>query len=138
VILDVSQIKIMFKKNIIIPIIISIFCLSVFALPIQAANIFDGIGENMTTFKDKSGLPKAPDPVDVVIKIINLVLSFLALIFTIMILYGGFTYLTASGSPDKAKQALGIIKDSIIGIIIILISGAIVNYVVLKIIEALK
>ena len=70
--------------------------------------------------------------------IINLVLSFLAVVFIIMILYGGFTYLTAGGSPDKAKKALGIIKDSAIGVGIILVSGAIMNFVIVNIIDAIK
>ena len=126
------------KKYILTFIIISIFCLSIFVLPVQAKNVFDGISENMVIFKTESGLPKAPDPVNVVIKIINIILSFLALIFICMILYGGFTYLTAGGAPEKAKTALGIIKDSVIGVAIILIAGVFVNFVIVNIVKALK
>jgi hypothetical protein len=57
--------------------------------------------------------------------IINFVLYFLGLIATIMVIYGGFLYITSQGEDtDKAKKVL---MYAAIGIVIILISFALVN-----------
>ncbi len=57
--------------------------------------------------------------------IINFVLYFLGLIATIMVIYGGFLYITSQGEDtEKAKKVL---LYAAIGIVIILISFALVN-----------
>jgi hypothetical protein len=57
--------------------------------------------------------------------IINFVLYFLGLVATIMVIYGGFLYITSQGEDtDKAKKVL---MYAAIGIVIILISFALVN-----------
>lgn len=57
--------------------------------------------------------------------IINYFLYFLGLVATIMVIYGGFLYITSQGEDtEKAKK---ILLYSAIGIIIILISFAVVN-----------
>ena len=57
--------------------------------------------------------------------IINFALYFLGLVATIMVIYGGFLYITSQGEDtEKAKKVL---MYSAIGIIIILISFALVN-----------
>lgn len=61
--------------------------------------------------------------------IVNFALTFLGLIAVVMIIYGGFLYVTAGGKEDKVETAKKIIMYSIIGIIIILLSFAIVNTV---------
>ncbi len=59
--------------------------------------------------------------------IVNFFLTFLGLIAVVMIIYGGFLYVSAAGKEDKIEAAKKIIMYSIIGIIIILLSFAIVN-----------
>lgn len=57
--------------------------------------------------------------------IVNYFLFFLGLIATIMVIYGGFLYITAGGEDtEKAKQVL---MYAAIGIIVVLISFALVN-----------
>jgi len=57
--------------------------------------------------------------------IINFILYFLGLIATIMIIYGGFLYITSGGEDtEKAKKVL---MYAAIGIVVILISFALVN-----------
>lgn len=62
-----------------------------------------------------------------VLQIVNFFLGFLGLIAVVMIIYGGFLYVSAAGKEDKIEQAKKIIMYSIIGILIILLSFAIVN-----------
>ena len=57
--------------------------------------------------------------------IINFVLYFLGLVATVMVIYGGFLYITSQGEDtDKAKKVL---MYAAIGVVIILISFALVN-----------
>lgn len=57
--------------------------------------------------------------------IINFFLYFLGLVATIMVIYGGFLYITAGGGDtEKAKKVL---LYAAIGIIVVLISFALVN-----------
>ena len=46
----------------------------------------------------------------------------------LMFVYGGFTLLTSGGSSDKVSQGKTIITNSIIGIVIILTSGLLIQY----------
>jgi hypothetical protein len=64
-----------------------------------------------------------------VLNVVSFVLGLLGLIAVAMILYGFFTLLTSSGSEDKASFAKRVITSAMIGLVVILISWAIVNFV---------
>jgi len=63
-------------------------------------------------------------------QIVRTVLSFLGIIFIILMLYGGFIRMTAQGSPDKVKQSTGIITSAIVGIVIIFVSYIVTFFVI--------
>ena len=51
-----------------------------------------------------------------------------------MFVYGGITWMTSSGSPEKIKKGRDIIIWSVIGLAIIFFSYALVNFVIFDII----
>jgi hypothetical protein len=55
-------------------------------------------------------------------KIINVIIGFLGIIFIVLIIYGGFMWMTAQGNEAQVEKAKKILIRSIIGVIIILIS----------------
>jgi hypothetical protein len=61
--------------------------------------------------------------------IIGAVLAFVGVIFLILIIYGGITWMTAGGSEEKIKKAKGLIVNSIIGLVIILAAYSIVSFI---------
>ncbi|RJO59371.1 hypothetical protein C4546_02415 [Candidatus Parcubacteria bacterium] len=65
-----------------------------------------------------------------VLNVISFVLGLLGLIAVIMILYGGFIWLTAGGNEDKVGSAKKIISAAIVGLIVVLLAWAIVNFVI--------
>ncbi len=65
-------------------------------------------------------------------RIIKVVLAFLGIILLIVVLYGGFLWMTAGGSEEKVDKAKSWIINGIIGLVIILLSYAIASYVVDK------
>lgn len=66
----------------------------------------------------------------VVINIIKWILGILGLVAVIMIMYGGFIWMTAGGNIEKVKKAKKIITRAVIGLVIVLLAWAIVLFVV--------
>ncbi len=62
-------------------------------------------------------------------QIVNAALTFLGIIFIILIILGGFKWMTAQGNEDQAKQGSDIIRRAIIGLIIVVSAWAIWNFV---------
>ena len=71
----------------------------------------------------------AGDARSLILKVLNNVLTYLGVICVIMVIYGGFMYVTSAGEEDKAKKGRTIIMYAGIGIIIILVSFALVRTV---------
>ena len=71
-----------------------------------------------------------------VVKIINTVLGLLGIIAVGIVLYGGFTYMTAGGEEDKISTAKKILINGVIGLVIILSAFAITKFVLNKLSDA--
>ena len=66
---------------------------------------------------------------EIIGSIINAALGFLGIILLGYLLFAGFLWMTSGGSEEKAGQAQTMIKNAIIGLIIIVASFAISNFV---------
>ena len=62
-----------------------------------------------------------------ILRMVNYFLTFLGIIAVIMVIYGGVTYVTAAGKDEQLQNAKKIIMYALIGIIIVLLSFALVN-----------
>ncbi|PKL36514.1 hypothetical protein CVV38_01250 [Candidatus Peregrinibacteria bacterium HGW-Peregrinibacteria-1] len=106
--------------------------LMVFAIMVGAISLFSvaplAEATQLTTSNDNI-LGGETSLRQVVLNIVNFALGFLGLLAVIMIIYAGFLYVTAAGNQENVDNAKKIIMYAIIGIIIILISFAIVNTV---------
>src|SRR3989338_6316325 len=71
-----------------------------------------------------------------VMTIVNVLLGFLGIIAILIILYGGFVWMTAAGNEEKVDQAKKIISAGIIGLVIIFTSFAIATFVIESLITA--
>ncbi|NBS41442.1 hypothetical protein EBS80_02175 [bacterium] len=81
------------------------------------------------------GLPTVSAPI-IIARIIRVVLGTLGIIFTIVVLYAGFIYMTAQGDDTKIKTAKAMIKNGIIGLILCLLSFTITTYILDRLVEA--
>lgn len=70
------------------------------------------------------------DPRQMAINIVRYIMTFLGIIAVVIILLGGFKWMTAAGNEDKVGEAKKLIIAGIIGLIIILAAFAIVTFVV--------
>jgi hypothetical protein len=68
--------------------------------------------------------------------IIRAALGFLGVVAVVIVLIGGFKYMTSGGNEEKAKDARKYITYGIIGLAIILAAYAITTYVISNLITA--
>lgn len=61
---------------------------------------------------------------------INIALSFIGVIFVALLIYGGWLWGSSRGNEDQVRQAHDLIRDAIIGIIVIFSAFVISNFVI--------
>ncbi|PIR13783.1 hypothetical protein COV49_01010, partial [Candidatus Falkowbacteria bacterium CG11_big_fil_rev_8_21_14_0_20_39_10] len=105
--------------------ILFIFLGAIFLLPnlslAQEADL--GIG-----YAESTGLGDN-DPRIIIARIIRVVLGFLGVIAVGLIMYAGWLWMTSEGDEEKLTQAQAILKNAIIGMVIILSSFAIASFI---------
>ena len=70
------------------------------------------------------------DPRIIVAALINVILGFLGIIAVVIILMGGFKWMTAGGNEDKIEEAKKLMSAGVVGLIIILASWGLATFVV--------
>ena len=68
--------------------------------------------------------------------IIRIILGFLGILTVIIILYGGFVWMTSFGNEDKIDQAKKLISAGVVGLVVVLGAFAISTFVVNALITA--
>lgn len=68
-----------------------------------------------------------PSIKDIIVQIINYILSFAAAIAVLLIIYGGIVYMTSSGDEKKTTSAKGIITGAVIGLLVVLFALVIIK-----------
>lgn len=69
-------------------------------------------------------------------RIVRVLLSLLGVIFLVLMVYAGFLWMTARGESDPVDKAKDIIRQAIIGIIIVFLAYALTGFVVTAIVKA--
>ncbi|OGF18485.1 hypothetical protein A3G56_00900 [Candidatus Falkowbacteria bacterium RIFCSPLOWO2_12_FULL_45_10] len=71
----------------------------------------------------------------VVAAVINGFLAILGIIFLFYLIHAGYLWMTAQGNEEQVTKAKDEIRNAVIGIIIIIAAYAIVNYVIVALLE---
>ena len=110
------------------------------ALTLSLASILAApaiVGAQATTdnFGLDSGFTNVATKSDVDVKnaaasIVNIILGFLGIIAVIIILAGGFKWMTAGGNEDKVGEARQMIVQGLIGLVVVFAAWAIASFVV--------
>lgn len=69
------------------------------------------------------------DPIGIIGRLIGYSLQFLGVILLVYLITAGFLWMTAGGDDAKVKKAREMIKNAVIGIVIVAASMAIANFV---------
>ena len=75
---------------------------------------------------------------ETIASIINVALGLLGIVALVIVLYGGFKWMTAGGSDEQVGEARKIIISGVVGLAIIFSSYAIANFVLEQLGQATK
>jgi hypothetical protein len=89
----------------------------------------ENLGNFGLNFANNIGLQNA-NPKNVIVNVIQVLLSFLAIIAVIIVLIGGFLWMTAGGNDEKVTQGRKYIVNGAIGLLIVLAAFAITNFLI--------
>jgi len=98
---------------------------------VAPAVLAQGFGVNEVN-NGLSGSLTATDPRTVAGRVINIILGFLGVIAVGLISYAGFLWLTSNGNEEKIETAKKILRNGIIGLVIILASWGIAMFILTR------
>lgn len=74
-------------------------------------------------------------PITIITRIINIAMIFLGVIAVSIVLFAGFKWMTAAGNEDRILEAKGILKNGLIGLVIVLSSWGIASFVLGRLVD---
>ena len=123
--------KKVFKSSVVLAAILIVMPALLMALPAMAG---PELGINYVSPLNLS----TGDPRTAAVSLVKLLMTFLGIIAVVIILLGGFKWMTAAGNDDKVAEAKKLIAAGIIGLVIILSAFLIVNFVITNVSNALN
>ena len=78
------------------------------------------------------------NPQQIAAGVINVLMGFLGLVAVVIILFGGFKWMTAAGNEDKIEEAKKLLVAGVVGLVIILSAWAIATFVIDQILTSTK
>ena len=117
-----KELKFLNKKNFLVVILIAltfVFSCSSLVLAEDSTPAKEGYGLEKTV---EEGFGKVPDKTDlpsIIGGIIGAGLSFIGILFFILVIYGGYLWMTAQGNEEQVGKAISIVTQAAIGLIIV-------------------
>lgn len=106
-------------------------------MTLAQTNPFDRAQQDVTNIGNNAGVSVTTGdqalPM-IVGRLINIVLGFLGILLLAYLLYAGFLWMTSGGDSKNVDKARGMIRDAIIGLIIIVSAFAISQFVLSKLV----
>jgi len=120
------------KKRIFSFVLLTIFSLATisFSLPAQAnPDLVDSQTGWTEIGQIAFGSDDTPDDIRFTLaRVVNVALGFLGIIFLIITVVAGFQYMTSSGNEEKTKEAMAMLRNAIIGLVIVLVAWILTRY----------
>lgn len=109
-------------------------CLLVFGLFLGSSSALaekgsDRVLGGLNAIRVKSGYDNVSVSV-VVGEAIKMVLGLVGVIFLVLVVYGGFLWLTSAGEEKKTTEAMNLISHSVVGLVITLSAYAVTVFVI--------
>lgn len=97
-------------------------------VPSPAFAQLEGATQNVETVANSAGVAST-DLVTLIGRIINVALGFVGIVLLVVIIYAGYLWMTSGGDAEKVTKAKAWIRNAVIGLLIIVSSFAIVNFI---------
>ncbi|MDA3802344.1 MAG: pilin [Patescibacteria group bacterium] len=97
---------------------------------VQAQSLID----NQVGFDEVGDMYGGENPEDIrvtVLKFIELGLTFLSLIFLVLVLYAGFQWMTSGGNEEKVGKSKKLLINAVIGLAIVLSAWVFTRYLII-------
>lgn len=115
------------SKKYLVPVLLAILVIVFFGFDIVYAQ---SVKSGLEQIANQSGLNIAGSDVATIIgNIIGTAMSFIAVLFFILMLYGGVRWMVSRGNDEEAKKALDTIIATVIGMVIVISAYAITSFV---------
>jgi len=127
------------KIKLITPTLLIVFCLFSFNFVIGACDDYDcptsdKYGLSKTAGRAGMGTEVSGLPI-IIGGIVGVFLSFLGVIFFVLMIYGGFMWMTARGNETQVESARKTIGNAIIGLIVVLSAYVITSLVTSELVD---
>ncbi len=110
-----------------------LFCATVLPISAQAYTLtFDDSSKTLAT----TTLLGTKDPAYIVFTVVNTGLIFLGMITVIIVIAAGFMWIFAAGVEEKITKAKDLLKGAVIGLVIVLMSYGLSQYVFTVLVKA--
>ncbi|MFA5954197.1 MAG: hypothetical protein WC817_01515 [Patescibacteria group bacterium] len=90
---------------------------------------------DLNNIGNELGLSQETNVKIVVARIIRVLLGFLGIVAVLIVLYGGFQWMTAAGNEERVSSARATLTAGLIGLVIILSAYAIASYIITTILD---
>jgi hypothetical protein len=118
------------SRSLVAPLMLAL-TLGVSAAPLAASA--QGLGGVLSSGLNKAApaeLKGATDPNAIIGNLISAVIGFLGVVLFLYLLYGGFLWMTAGGDAGQVKTATAVIRNAIIGLVIITLAYSISYFII--------
>lgn len=105
-------------------IILTLFFLVIFVMPAHA-QFQNNVNQNAANL----GLNATNDLITIIQNIVNVLLGFVGFLALLMVVWGGIRYIISRGNEDEVEKAKYTIFYALVGLLVIGISAALVNFV---------
>jgi len=110
--------------------------ISIASIPlfVSAGGLRNAFGANspLNTVANQAGVQDVGDVQTVAGRIINTALTLVGIIFLLLMVYGGYMWMTARGNEEQVTKAQKIIYGTVIGLVVVLSAYAITVFVTRK------
>ena len=124
-------------------ILVGLMCLTLLCMALPYAVSAQGEADEvfgLDVVGEEGGLSETlgdtADPRVVASRIINIALGFLGIIAVVLVLYGGFMWMTAAGNEERVKKAKQILTAALIGLVIIIMAWGLTQFVMDQLMSA--
>jgi len=129
----------MFSRKSLLSILVAVFVTAgaLAVAPHAFAQVVDPTS-GLSSFAEQAGFSTGDGLTITIARLIRTVMGILGILAVILILVGGFKYMTSGGNDEKIKSAKKLFSSAIIGLVIILSAFAIVQFILGQLVGSLN
>jgi len=109
--------------------IFSLLIVAVLILILPNVSFAQNSDQNLSDFANSAGIETTSSLPTIIGRIVQVFLAVLGIILILLIIYGGWIWMSSAGDPAKIEKAKKIIINAIIGVIVVSLAFAIATFV---------